>query len=159
MGIREKLNKNPAIAAALAIGVVVLAVGCVLFEIHRLRHPWGEAATTGFFSDDDGATYFVDSLNRTPPFDHDGKRAVTAFVFKCRSGAAFVGYLQRYTAKGLKELQSPGPGTFLEPSEIQISAPLKGEKGWTATFGNAAPAILNVKCPDGSTEAPQPVQP
>ena len=31
-----------------------------------------------------------------PPFDHDGKQAVRAFVFRCEGGKPFVAYLLRY---------------------------------------------------------------
>ena len=159
MGVREELNKKPSVGIGVTIGIIVLALGCVAYEVHGIRNPTPPPPTLGYFTDDDGATFFTGPLTQIPPFDHNGKQAVAAVVFKCKRGDPFIGYLQRYTPAGKKALLTPGPPAFGGEAQIQVSAPHKGEKGWTAIFSNAAPAIMNVKSPDGSAEIPEVVQP
>ena len=38
--------------------------------------------TSGYFSDDDGKTYFQDDASKIAPFDHNGKQAVSAYLFR-----------------------------------------------------------------------------
>jgi hypothetical protein len=56
-----------------------------------------------FYSDDDGRTYFKDSIYKFPPFDHGGRIADVAVVIE-DSGSKAVGYLVRYTPEAQKEL-------------------------------------------------------
>jgi hypothetical protein len=61
-------------------------------------------SNVAFYSDDDGQTYFKDSIYRLAPFDHNGKIADIAVV--CTDGTRnFVGYLERYTPEARKQLQ------------------------------------------------------
>ncbi len=39
----------------------------------------------------------IDDLDKVVPFDHGGKPAVRAMVFRCKNGKPFVAYLQRYS--------------------------------------------------------------
>ena len=66
------------------------------------RVPNGDLAC---YSDDDGATWFVDSAYKVTPFDHEGKQAVRALVFTYAGGSKhFVVCLMRYSQKGQKKL-------------------------------------------------------
>jgi hypothetical protein len=102
MGIREKINDGKigvivgigAIAAAIAIGVIYLWPA----------GPHVHYAQT-FYSDDDGETYFRDSLYKFAPFDHDGRTAVLAIIYEDAHNTKFVAYLERYTPEALKKLQ------------------------------------------------------
>ena len=63
-----------------------------------------QSATGTFYTDDDGQTYFRDSIYKFPPWDHDGKQANIAMVYSSASGN-FVAYQVRYTPAAQKELQ------------------------------------------------------
>jgi hypothetical protein len=101
MSIREKINGNPAVGIAVAIGLIVVAVAVGAFSLN-LSHR--SDPHSGFFSDDDGQTYFKDSIYKFPPFDHDGKTAVAARVYT-DGKHNFVGYLERFTATAKKRLE------------------------------------------------------
>ena len=107
MGIRETLNQNRGITIGAVSGVIVLTL---VYIVYSLRGESGGGASAGtakaFFSDDDGQSYFADGADKIPPFDHNGKPAVTAHVFRCNGGKPFVGYLERYTPEGKKRRES-----------------------------------------------------
>ncbi len=51
-----------------------------------------------FYTVDDGANLFIDSVTKLVPFDHDGHPAVKALVFSADNGVhRWVQYLFRYT--------------------------------------------------------------
>jgi len=50
----------------------------------------------GYFTDDDGASWFVDDLTNVPPFDHNGKKAVRIKMFMAANGQKFIGWLEQY---------------------------------------------------------------
>jgi len=101
IGVRELLQRTRTgltVAALLLLAAIGVAV--------HYRQP---AVTKSdpyvrFYSDDDGQTYFKDSIYRLAPFDHNGKTADIAIV--CSDGNQnFVGYLERYTPQARKQLQ------------------------------------------------------
>jgi hypothetical protein len=93
MGIREELNKRPAIAAGI-VGGLILAAGAAWYALGG--DSFGPAARA-FYSVDDGASYFVDDADRIYPFDHGGKVAYRAYVFRNGDEKPVVGYLARYS--------------------------------------------------------------
>ena len=170
MGIREQLNQKPAITTGATIGIMVLALGFIVYEIRGGSSGQYRVLTDRFYSDDDGATYFKDSLTKIAPYDHDGKQAVVANVFRCQGGKPFVGYLQRYTAKGVKAMTAaaaktatpsvgPNPIDELQQTESEYSLPMAGDKGWKKATAKGADAILNVKCPEGNNDTLEPYLP
>ena len=99
MNVREKLNDGK-VGTGIAIGFLAVAGGILaymLWPAHRVD------ALSLFYSDDDGQSYFKDSVYKFPPFDHDGKPASEAFVILDR-GSKVVGYLVRYTPDTHKKL-------------------------------------------------------
>jgi hypothetical protein len=99
MNVREKLNEGK---TGLVIAVAFLAVAggiltYILWPAHRID------STSRFYSDDDGQSYFKDSVYKFPPFDHDGKTADMAMVAIDR-GSKFVAVLIRYTPEAQKKL-------------------------------------------------------
>ena len=112
MGIRETLNENPRFTTGITIGIIVLVLGFIGWQI------WGglgsstadggsSGGTKAYFSDDDGKNYFADDATKVPPFDHGGKQAVRAHVIKC-DGKTFVNHLERYTPDGKKKMEAMG---------------------------------------------------
>lgn len=171
MGIREQLNEKPAITTGATIGIILLALIFIVYEIHGSGSGSFKIPTQRYYSDDDGASYFSDDIKLVAPFDHNGKPAVQAVVYRCHGGKPFVGYLQRYTDKGAQELRklssmppdSPSPQQVsvdqIQMTEMEFSAPNAGAKGWVRAGSRATDSLMNVKCPDGSTETLEPVEP
>lgn len=65
----------------------------------------GRNIAAGYFTVDDGATWFADSLDQIPPFTKDGKEAVRAYIFRCGKGKPFVAYLERYRPEAKKLIE------------------------------------------------------
>jgi len=92
MSVREIINRN----SKLTLAVMIVGVFTVLsVAAYQARMPSVIVPTSGYFSDDDGKTYFQDDASKIPPFDHNGKPAVSAYLFTAGDGKPFVGYLER----------------------------------------------------------------
>ena len=155
MGIRETLNKNPAIATGATIAIILVALGAIVYQLLPNRP---HIVTKSWYSDDDGVTYFRDELNKIPPFDHNGKEAVRCFVYKWKGGK-FVGYLQKYSDEGKKKMEAAqadknnsNPMIMMETEgEILIKKPGADGK-WINEMRdpNESMKVYSVKAPDGS---------
>src|SRR5262245_26007153 len=95
MGIREKLKEKPAVSVAVAI-LFVLAAGALLARTY-----WPEKKADllqAYYSDDDGQTWFADSIFQVPPFSHAGRVAVLAQVYTYAGGSKkFCAYLTQFS--------------------------------------------------------------
>jgi hypothetical protein len=184
MGIRETLNQKKGAATAIAIGFLAAALGLIIWQVTATGQASGPPQL--YFSADDGQTYFKADATNVPPFDHGGKQAVRAYVFKC-GGKRFVGYLERYNADAHKAVlarqgkqsapaaappaQPEGPGalregkaradygTFYGADVYGREVKRPGDKDWvpSSDFSKSA-KVTNVKCPDGGGTA-EPVTP
>src|SRR4051812_6998464 len=76
VGIRESLNQNRGVSIGAVSGVLVLTLVWIGYQWGG--GPTGGAAPAGsskvYFSDDDGTTFFADTTDKLPPFDHNGKK-------------------------------------------------------------------------------------
>ncbi|MDB5326622.1 MAG: hypothetical protein JWM57_2191 [Phycisphaerales bacterium] len=141
MSLQETLNKHSKATLVVVMGVIVLAFGVAAY---RMSGDSSGPSTKAFYTDDDGKTTFVDSVDRYPPFDHGGKIAVRAAVFTSDGGKTqFVGYLERYTPAAIQKLQAAdadrqagkpvkpnvgGPEILLDGTEVKKP----GETKWIA---------------------------
>ena len=101
VAVRKKFQGNKAglIVATALVGIaIVIATHYFLTRDRPLRND------VTFFSDDDGKTFYKDSIFKFPPFEHDGAVVNRAVVFT-DDGKTFVGYLERYTPQTRKALQ------------------------------------------------------
>jgi hypothetical protein len=159
MSLREALNKKPALTGGVMAVIVAAAIAVAV----------GTSASYGprhrdkaFYSVDDGQTWFVDDVNKVPPFEHDGKQAVRARVFTSDGGkTSFVGYLERYTPEAKKLLESAlaqakqgkvtgreGMDAMLHGTEVKKPGATKWVKRSDPSYGE----VLNVKCKTGTPE-------
>jgi hypothetical protein len=151
VGIRESLNKNPAITTGATVAIILLAICVIMWEVLPSRGL--RASTKAYFTDDDGATYFSDDVTKVAPFDHDGKEAVRCYVFTCPGHGKFVGYLEKFTkdtqTKILARLAVPGAPP-IDQMELNMGRRLKkpGDSKWVPVQSPAGQAITDVKCPD-----------
>lgn len=160
MTLRERLNQNPGATAA-GVGVLVLLAVVVAFITNRPAGGGGAPAPAGneFFSVDDGKTWFTDDASKIPPFDHQGKPAYRARVFRCSHGKDFVSHLERYSEADKKRLEDaidneePGSAEFAVAFDaLEVKKP--GGKEWVKVGPNPsarAGAVRTPKCPEGAT--------
>jgi hypothetical protein len=169
MGIREKMNQNPGVTTGVTIAIIVVALIFIVWQLWPNRGP--KIPTKAFYTVDDGATYFADDIKKIPPFDHEGKQAVRAYVFKC-GGKEFVAYLERYTPQAKAKLEKAREEAAKNPDAmppdmmmpdmmqqgIQVKKPGTGQWVSEADFQRSQD-IMQVKCPDGTTNNLEPVMP
>jgi hypothetical protein len=171
VGIRETLNENPKVTTGVTAAIVLIALVFIIYQLlpgRGVRIP-----TEAYYTVDDGATYFADDIQKIAPFDHDGKPAVRAYVFKCGDGKPFVAYLERYTPEAKKKAEqirdqmknadpnTPPPGPQYEEimmTGVEVKKP--GGKQWVRQMDyQRSQAVTSVTCPDGKTENLEPVLP
>ncbi len=164
MGIRESLNQNPAITTGITIGIIVIALGFIVYQIVG-GDGAGSPVTEMYYTTDDGATYFADDANKVAPFDKDGKEAVRCYVFKCSDGKPFVAYLERmqkdakvkYEAALKASANAPEgapPSMDLEMIQMEgMEVKKPGDAKWAKRNGPEADRITQINCPDGNNQA------
>jgi hypothetical protein len=172
MGLRETINEKPRVAVAVAGGLVFLGLVAAVLQLRGSAPPAGPEFTRAFFSVDDGKTWFEGDATKLAPFDHEGKPAVRAYVYRC-GGTEFVNHLERYkpdAKRTLEEAAKPDPTRTAPPNNMgaiqaahlggrEVKRP--GDAKWTpAADFRAAGAIIAPKCP-GSADGgrPEPIQP
>lgn len=162
--LREKITKDPKIGSAVGLGMLVLSVAAISLELRS-----GGTAPKAFYSTDDGLTWFADDAEQIPPFQHEDKDAVRAYVFQCKGGKEFVSYLLRYTPAGRKVVEDrladrkAGKTPPRSPAVAGSASPLvgvevkrPGAKDWVPGKNLAkASAVMNSKCPDGDGQPEQ----
>jgi hypothetical protein len=100
-----------------------------------------------YFTDDDGKTWFADDRSKLPPFDHAGKPAVVAHVYKC-GDKTFVAFLERLTAEA--KAGAKNSGTQGGSETIEIKKPLTAGP-WVKVNDPRAMGVQIVRCADGTT--------
>jgi hypothetical protein len=100
MNVREKLNDG---RLGIGIGIAMIAIAAVAIYLYVRPTSPRVNATELYYSDDDGASYYKDSVYNFPPYDHNGKTAYQVMVFD-DGGKHFIGYLVRYTPAAHKQL-------------------------------------------------------
>ena len=165
MDLRQTVNNKPRIVAV-TLGVLVLAA-VVLFVVLRPRGGPRPEAAEAFYSVDDGQTWFAAAAAEVPPFDHDGRQAVRAYVYRCVGGTAFVNHLERFKPEARQALDRAAGTEGKRPDAAAVQRAYLGGREvkrpggakWTSVADfRAAAEVVAVKCPDGTADA-TPVEP
>jgi hypothetical protein len=101
MSVREKLNDG---RTGIIVGVALIVIAGLAIYFYMHSGTPSVNAKYLYFTDDDGASYYKDSVYNFPPYDHNGKTAYMAQILS-DNGHYFVGYLIRYTPAALKQLK------------------------------------------------------
>ena len=162
MGVREEIDKHPKTVAGVALIVVAVALTVLVYSLWPTTQ---QAISKAYYTDDDGATWFVDTIDHVPPFDHDGKIAVRVNLYTCdESKTSFVGYLERNTPAAKKKLEAefaaakaqgkPITGVSFTPdifvSGTEIKKPGKGAWMLRSNYP-ASYKVMDVQFPNGGT--------
>jgi hypothetical protein len=153
MAIRETLDRRKNVTLVIS-GLVIVVAAIIIF--YESRPPSLQKIDKAFYSDDDGQTYFVDSIDKLFPFDHNGKQAYRAYVFKSSDGTIFVGYLARYTDSARAKLQQLMARPYNEVAQqiadtVSAGTEIKkpGDSTWYSQTSPRAAEILVPKPPNG----------
>src|SRR5277367_3869586 len=109
MGFREAMNENPRVGIGASACLVLLVFAMIALHAVRPKYPASGSTERAFYSDDEGASWFVDDAVKPVPFDHNGKEAFRAEIFRCKNGKPFVAYLTRYSDAVNAQLAEQGP--------------------------------------------------
>jgi hypothetical protein len=167
LGIRETLNRKPAITTAATLIIIVVMLGVIVYQSWDFQRTPPPQSMRAWFTVDDGRNWFPDDAGKLPPWDYEGKPVYRVFVFTCDGGkSTFPGYLQRYTPDALRKLsEQQNSGThdssldeLLAGPGVEIKPPLTGDKGWMKRNDPQAGALLEPMC-KGTNEPAARVEP
>jgi hypothetical protein len=172
VGIREKLNENPAITTGVTIGIIAIAIIFIGWQVFGGSGA-GAPITEAYYTTDENATgdaavkaLFTDKADRIPPFDHNGKPAFRAHVFTCDGGKTkWITHLQRFTPEAKKKLEevqanagkqptadnTPGVMEQLYMTGMEVKKPGAGPWVKQSDFQKSS-EITAVRCPDGKAD-------
>jgi len=134
VSLRDTINQKPALAAGVSGAIVLIAI--IVLWLTLRSNKGGQSQflpTKNFFSDDDGATYYVDDITNIPPYDHNGKKAYIAKVFMNRDQQKFIGYLLSFDDKEKKRITDSINNNGVPPSQAMtgvdelVKKPLGGK--------------------------------
>jgi hypothetical protein len=151
------MNRNPGITTGVTAGIIVLALLFIIWSNWSSSSVGGATGGKSYYTEDDGVTYFADDNTKIPPFDHNGKQAVRAYVFQCKGGKPFVQYLERYTPDAKTKLEAnrtkktPDIGLLegINFEGLEVKKAKAPADKWIKQSSPAYAQIVQPKCPDG----------
>jgi hypothetical protein len=172
VGIRQTLNKRPLLTAGATLLATALVVALVLWRgLGHSAGGGGGAQVQGWFTTDDGATWFVDDISRLPPYQTaDGRTAVKVHLYRCGPGCGkdevFVAFLERLTPQARQALagqpaqgKNPYAGMTALYGGSAVEVKLPGKGAWVAINAQEAAKIVTPRCPHGHGGEPEAVLP
>ncbi|MGD0460913.1 MAG: hypothetical protein ABSB74_00345 [Tepidisphaeraceae bacterium] len=163
MEIRKAIQGKPLAGVGVAV-LLLLVAGTIL-----TRQFWPEKRaklSQAYYSDDDGQTWFQDSVYRAAPFDHNGRSAVIAEIYNYDNGGKeFCAYLAKFTPEAKSRLEkaladaeksglSPSSVTlYRDPSFMGPGMLVKkpgSKEDWVSISDPRANDVRSVHSPDGS---------
>jgi hypothetical protein len=165
--LRELSRKNPRVTGGIGACLVALCVAAAWATIRGRSAAAPTMASRLYFSDDDGKTFFTDDSARIAPFDHNGRTAYQAAVFRCGGGPPFVGYLLCYGPATKAELEAlpEADRRTAKPAVLALRVNRSlvrkpGTQTWLHKDGEAPIGkVVNPPCPDGSDGRPVEILP
>ncbi len=169
MGIRETLNQNPGITTGVTAAIIVIAL--IIIGVQLFGGGGRRIQTRGYFTVDDGQTWFVDDIQKIPPFEHNGQEAVRAVMFTCDGGKTiFPAYLERYNAKGkaaaerVRASESSNEPDYTAYDEmergLEVKRPRDPSAPWVPMMDyERSNSIMTPVCPDGTQNNLEPAYP
>ncbi len=156
MSVREAINRHQTLAGGIALVIAIIALYFTFRSASSSNY--SGIATASFYSADDGKSWFKDDLDKIPPFDHDGKQAVRAHVYRCQdTGKEFVGYLEKFSPEGKSSLEKLTAENALGDSatvsaiyELHVQAKKPGQGEWVKLNSPQGQDLRIVKCDDAS---------
>lgn len=159
MGLRESISKRPLLIGILVGGCLVALIVSAVNTYNKGGGPsLPRIPGQSFYTVDDGATVFTDSLWLDPPFDHDGHAAVRAYVFTCDGGAHhWVQYLEKWSPEDelkRERAKTAPPGNVVMPNELRLLVKKPGAKDWIPRSDRRSASIITPVSPDGMGSGP-----
>lgn len=110
-GIREKMNRNPAISGAIAAVIIAIAAVALYYHFRTDPNTRQRGAGKSYYIDEDSTDVgeiFADDFQKIIPFEHNNKQAVRVMVWKCAEGRR-IGYMMKYNDEMRQKLEERKP--------------------------------------------------
>lgn len=121
MSLRTWINENHLASAIVAIIVIAVALGAVVWQaIPRGGSTGGSGQAAATI--DDGLTWFRHDGIKVPPFDYNGKTAFGVLLYEAE-GKKFVGLMTRYSPEAKKAIEDARAAK----AEGKVSAMIEGK--------------------------------
>jgi len=165
MGIKHLIEKNKTWLVPVCLAVVAISIYSIWNT--RPEPPLAGPISRVYCSDNDGKSYFVEDVAKPFPFDHNGKPAYRAYVYRCGSSQPFVGLLGRQVESDSPSTQpesmqpEPAPPASSQSADSRSSVtgrfPLievrkPGTSEWVLLNSPEYQKLVASLCPDGSPE-------
>jgi hypothetical protein len=162
MDLINALMERRSMSVALIVLLASGAAGGLWYNRMEQTHA-AQAQLRGWYTDDDGQTWFSSDKRLLSPFDHNGKPAYRAYVFSGDGGKTqFVGYMERYTPDALQQIRAlqqphptdpPQPGVFERIARTGIEIKKPGQSQWVNISDPKAAAVKALATPTGGQVA------
>lgn len=161
MGVREAMNRNATVSVLLVCVATLVAAGAIFRGVRNLNPPREVSAGMAYFSTDDGATWFADSVTQPSPFDRDGKPAYRVHVWKAPGSKPFVNHLERSASAHAPAVPKSGVNDPRAPASSGVGIEVKrpGAPAWTRLHTREGQEIIVPRAPDGRTDDLETVEP
>jgi hypothetical protein len=155
------MNRNAKVSVLLVCVATLVAAGAIFRGVHSLNPPREVSAGMAYFSTDDGATWFADSVTQPSPFDRDGKPAYRVHVWTVPGGKPFVNHLERSASAHAPAVPKSGVNDPRAPASYGVGIEVKrpGAPAWTRLNTRAGQEIIMPRAPDGRTDDLDTVEP
>jgi hypothetical protein len=160
MPLRESIQKH---SKAVTIAVLAAAAISLFCAMQQVSSVGASPNTKAYFSDDDGKTWFDDDALRPFPFNHKGRPAYRAHIFRC-GAMTFCGYLESMpddVRGGIDALPQnwQARNAAMQSASDRIVVKKPGDVKWVQPGQKQYDGIVDPGCPDGSNQKPTPIQP
>jgi hypothetical protein len=126
MGLRQRVEKNPAGAAVAAVVALLLCSGWLVYYLWPSRSTDNISFSMTFYTEDDGKTWFAEGYDKlaTDFRGPGGKEAVRAVVCQYTGGQKqFVGWMEKYSPRGKALLTE----FYADPANKRLPPPLEAQ--------------------------------
>jgi hypothetical protein len=165
VAIRESIAKHQKLSA---VGSGTVLIGAILFCVWNQRAQTLSPPTRWYFTVDHGKTWFVDDINKVPPFEHKGQQAYRARIFTCDGGSTeWCGYIERCNPKVKAKVdESVARGVPMRDlirlitDNMEVQRPERPDSAWVpSNKAREYAEVTGVKCPNDPNNYPIPVVP
>jgi hypothetical protein len=147
------MNKNKNISVGVTIGIIVLALIFIWYQIKGESIPEAPPALA-YYTTDDGKTFFAEDQLHETPFQKDGAEAVRAWRYTCGDSKDMkVAYLERNTAEFRKQLETAkkanqpmDPMIIVEQGDAIYEVRKPGTTQWIKKMSPAGQKLIAAPC-------------
>jgi hypothetical protein len=155
MEIRKVLHERPAVTVSVVVVLLAIA-GFFAYASSKPKATGKQWSGNVWYTADEGKTWSPESPQKITPYtDGSGKTWVRAYVFSCKDGKPFCGYIEMYPPTARSRMGEPDTllaiVDVMETYRPYLVVKKPGDANWVPKV--QAQAITDVMCPGTSEKA------